>query len=243
MSERTSPPRPTRDRPVRAAGTASRGTPAQAAPAAASATPGLPGGAERVARRPIRGAAGAPPPASSSAAPPAAATQAAARPSRMAAVTATPETAVAASAAPADKPRDLMVTVRELTALLAAENAALRQHDIGPVRDNIAKKQQLTRAYMEQMIAFHKNPALLQQLPAERRQEMREAMQVLEPMIAENGQMLKAKIDTINRFMGVVVDAVKEETVKGAVVYGGQGAMDGTLADSRKMAVAVNREL
>lgn len=242
MSERTSPPRPTRDRPVRAAGTASRGTPAPATPAAASVTPGLPGGTERVARRPIRGAAGAPS-SVSSAAPPTAVSSAAARPSRMAAVTATPETAVAASAAPADKPRDLMVTVRELTALLAAENAALRQHDIGPVRDNIAKKQQLTRAYMEQMIAFHKNPALLQQLPAERRQEMREAMQVLEPMIAENGQMLKAKIDTINRFMGVVVDAVKEETVKGAVVYGGQGAMDGTLADSRKMAVAVNREL
>lgn len=237
MSERTSPPRPTRDRPVRAAGTTPRGTSATATPAAAT-----PGGAERAARRPMRGATGTPSSASS-AAPSAAATPAAARPSRMAAVTATPESAVAASAAPADKPRDLMVTVRELTALLAAENAALRQHDIGPVRDNIAKKQQLTRAYMEQMIAFHKNPVLLQQLPAERRQEMREAMLVLEPMIAENGQMLRAKIDTINRFMGVVVDAVKEETVKGAVVYGGQGAMDGTLADSRKMAVAVNREL
>ncbi|GAB3454302.1 hypothetical protein [Insolitispirillum peregrinum] len=237
MSERTSPPRPTRDRPVRAAGTTPRGTSAVATPAAAT-----PGGAERPARRPVRGATGTPSPASS-AAPSAAATPAAVRPSRMAAVTATPESAVAASAAPADKPRDLMVTVRELTALLAAENAALRQHDIGPVRDNIAKKQQLTRAYMEQMIAFHKNPALLQQLSAERRQEMREAMLVLEPMIAENGQMLKAKIDTINRFMGVVVDAVKEETVKGAVVYGGQGAMDGTLAESRKMAVAVNREL
>lgn len=226
MSERT---RPTRERPVRAS----------AAPSASAVPdPGL--GNERPARRPVRGAAAAPASAGSSAAASVLSGRSAAR---AVAAAATPETALSGSTDPANKPRDFMVTVHELTTLLLSENEALRQHKLEAVRDNIPKKQQLTRAYMEQMIAFHKNPGILQQLPSEQRDDMKEAMKVLEPLIAKNGQMLKAKIDSINRFMGVVVDAVKEQTVKEAVVYGGQGAMDSSLADHKKMAVAINREL
>lgn len=226
MSERT---RPTRERPVRSASSSA----AAATPASAGAAP-----SERSARRPVRGgtpAAAAPAAAGASA-------RGAARASGGAVVPVT-ATAPAASADPANKPRDFMVTVHELTSLLLGENEALNQHNLDAVRDNIPKKQQLTRAYMEQMIAFHKNPAILQQLPSERRDDMKEAMKVLEPLIAQNGQMLRAKIDTINRFMGVVVEAVKEQTVKDSVVYGGQGAMDSSLADHKKMAVAINREL
>lgn len=242
MSDRVPTSRPTREqRPARSAGARSD------APAVPPLSVGMPGGSERVSRRPIRAAAAAASapsaPAGATPAVPVAAAASAGRASRAAVAAATPTSALAGGAVAADKPADFMVTVDALTALLTAENESLRRHELAPVRDNIPQKQQLTRAYMEQMIAFHKNPGMLKSLSAERRQSMKEAMQILEPMIAENGRMLKAKIDSINRFMGVVVDAVKEQSVKEAVIYGGQGAMDQSLVDHKKMAVAVNREL
>jgi flagellar biosynthesis/type III secretory pathway chaperone len=162
---------------------------------------------------------------------------------RAAVAGATPESATKAAEAKSDKPRDMVTAVEELAVLLQSENESLRRHELDLVRDNIERKQQLTRAYMQQMIAFKKNPKLVETLTPERHQELKRCVEMLEPLIAENGRMLKAKIESINRFMGVVVDAVRDQKTKGAVIYGTGGAMDESHADHRHMAVAVNQEL
>jgi flagellar biosynthesis/type III secretory pathway chaperone len=162
---------------------------------------------------------------------------------RAAVAGATPETATKAAETKADKPRDMVTAVEELAVLLQSENESLRRHELDLVRDNIERKQQLTRAYMQQMIAFKKNPKLVETLTPDRHQDLKRCVEMLEPLIAENGRMLKAKIDSINRFMGVVVEAVREQKTKGAVIYGTGGAMDESHADHRHMAVAVNQEL
>jgi flagellar biosynthesis/type III secretory pathway chaperone len=162
---------------------------------------------------------------------------------RAAVAAATPETATQTAEAKADKPRDMVTAIEELATLLLQENESLRRHELDLVRDNIERKQQLTRAYMQQMIAFKKNPELVESLSADRRETLKDCVERLQPLIAENGNMLKAKIESINRFMGVVVDAVRDQKTKGAVVYGTSGAMDESHADHRHMAVAVNQEL
>jgi flagellar biosynthesis/type III secretory pathway chaperone len=162
---------------------------------------------------------------------------------RSAVAAATPETATKTAEDKADKPRDMVSAVEELAALLIEENNSLRQHKLELIRDNVERKQQLTRAYMQQMIAFRKNPQLVDTLSAERRATLKECVERLKPLITENGLMLKAKMDSINRFMGVVVDAVRDQKTKGAVIYGTRGVMDESHTDHRHMAVAVNQEL
>lgn len=161
---------------------------------------------------------------------------------RSAVAAATPESAVDSDESAADKPRDMVAAVEQLANLLTIENDSLRRHEMDVVRDNVPTKQALTRAYMEQMIAFRKNPTLIENLTDERRKILKDAVIRLEPLIAENGRMLKAKIDTINRFMGAVVDAVRDQKSKGSVVYGGKGSMRESNAEHNNLAVAINKE-
>lgn len=240
MSSRPTPPtRPQRPRPateVAASAGAERPlrrgrveAPTEASSSASGATPPASAG-----RRPVRGAGGA---TSGAAAPsPQNATSSAglARGGR---------TVSAAPIAAPNKPKTMGTAIAALCELLQEENQALRDHRVEAVEQMVERKRLLTRAYLEQMHAIRKNPALVKGLPEEEREKLKQAALVLSPLMLENEQLLKARMEMVNRVMAAVVEAVREQRNNGSVIYGTTGAMNGTQAECRNLAVALNKEL
>jgi hypothetical protein len=149
----------------------------------------------------------------------------------------------AADLGTSDKPGDMLILVHELAAHLKMENDALKARRFDTIKESVTRKQGLTRAYMQMVIGLRRNPAVAEGMTEIQRADLRRAGEALTLLMEENGQLLKININVINRFIGQVVEAVKEIRTEGSVTYGIDGDMDGRYGDHRQLAVALNREL
>lgn len=204
-----------------AAGRPSRQAPRTTAPAAkpAEAAPG-----KRSVRRPAA--------AASSATAPAGRKPAAAAPP--------PGTAVPPVST--DVPGDTLVLMRELTTLLAWENAELRARRYDAVGQTVERKQALSRAYQEKFIAFYRNPKLADDLTDDRRAAFKAQSELLSAEMATNGNLLRAGMDSVNLVMGNMVSAVQEYQAQAAPHYEGSGQLEPRHGVQARMALALNKE-
>lgn len=148
----------------------------------------------------------------------------------------------AAPEATGSVPEDMLILMQELTELLTWENGELKAHRVDSIRETVERKEALSRAYLEKMIAIKRKPEHLKELPDARRAALAEAGHRLDAAMERNGALLKAKIDTVNRLMGAVVDAVREYKADQAAAYAGNGRMDDRHTGPRGSAVALNQE-
>ena len=104
------------------------------------------------------------------------------------------------------------------------------------------RKRSLTRAYLEHMVTLHRNPDLLQTFPPERTEELKQVGAMLEGVSQKNEALLKAEITAANTFIGAVTDAVRDIKEDSQSSYSDTGRLDGTQAENRRLAIALNKE-
>ncbi len=164
-----------------------------------------------------------------------------------------PEKAAAAAPTPVDMPKPpegldtkvvhLMEAMKDLSHLLAEENAALSRHDVDAVRNLAERKFLMTRFYREKMAAISESPRVLTNLPEEKKEVVRRAGNTLQALAKENGMRLKANIEAHNRFMKSIVTAVKERELEKATSYAQSGRVEGDPTQAFRKAVTFNETL
>lgn len=112
--------------------------------------------------------------------------------------------------------------------VLEQENAALRRHDTNTVKTLTERKEATTRLYRERMLAMHKDPSIITTLPEDDREVVRAFGKYLDAHLAENARLLKSAMESTNRLMGVIVDAMKGANGDRAPGY----AQDARLTDA-----------
>jgi hypothetical protein len=112
--------------------------------------------------------------------------------------------------------------------VLEQENAALRRHDTDTVKTLTERKEATTSLYRERMLAMHKDPSIITTLPEDDRAVVRAFGQYLDAHLAENARLLKSAMESTNRLMGVIVDAMKGANGERAPGY----AQDARLTDA-----------
>lgn len=140
------------------------------------------------------------------------------------------------------RPEHALIIVRELTALIEQENAALESNHLDEVQATLSLKQSLTRGYLELAIALRKNPTHLEDVPEDVRNDLRATAHRLDELMKRNSILLKSRMEAANRVMGAIVDAVKEAQSRGAATYTDGATMSGDVSEHRRLAVAVNKE-
>lgn len=141
-----------------------------------------------------------------------------------------------------DRPADILLIMHELSQILQTENDALIRHDHATIHDVMERKRSLTRAYLEHMVTLHRNPDLLQTFPPERTEELKQVGAMLEGVSQKNEALLKAEITAANTFIGAVTDAVRDIKEDSQSSYSDTGRLDGTQAENRRLAIALNKE-
>ena len=141
-----------------------------------------------------------------------------------------------------DRPADILLIMHELSQVLQTENDALTRHDHTTIHNVMERKRSLTRAYLEHMVTLHRNPDLLQSFPPERAEELKQAGEMLEDVSRKNEALLKAEITAANMFIGAVTDAVRDIKEDSQSSYNDTGRLDGTQAENRRLAIALNKE-
>ena len=138
---------------------------------------------------------------------------------------------------------DLVWVCTNLCELLEVENEALGQHDAVTVRELAENKDALVRFYHKSVQPMADEPALVDTLEPEQREELKALGTRLAGLVALNEMMLKAEIEARERVMGVVVDVVRRKNAN-TITYGRKGTFDetvGTTAD--RNAIAYNKSL
>jgi hypothetical protein len=138
---------------------------------------------------------------------------------------------------------DLLAVVRQLSDVLGKENLALKRHKTAEVKALGERKEQLARLYQQHMNAVHRDPAAVKSWDAGKRNLLAQAAIRMSELMKENASLLKANITTINKFLGSVVDAVKEKQEKASASYSRNGALNGYAAVKRNLAVSFNQTM
>ncbi len=137
---------------------------------------------------------------------------------------------------------DLVWVCTNLCQLLEVENDALARHDAGTVQELGESKLALTRIYENTMLPVAENPALVEQLSDEQREELQVLGNQLANLVLANVTMLKAEIECRERVMDVYVAASKAQTTS-TVNYGRGGKFDQTRSAGAQASVAYNKTL
>jgi translation initiation factor 2 beta subunit (eIF-2beta)/eIF-5 len=138
---------------------------------------------------------------------------------------------------------DMLAVVRQLSDLLSKENASLKRHKVGDVKVLGERKEQLARLYQQHMNALHRDPDAVKTWDAGKRNALAHAAIRMSELMKENASLLKANITTINKFLGSVVEAVKEKQEKQSASYSRQGSLNGYAAVKRNLAVSFNQTM
>jgi hypothetical protein len=138
---------------------------------------------------------------------------------------------------------DMLAVVRQLSDLLSKENASLKRHKVSDVKVFGERKEQLARLYQQHMNAIHRDPAAVKTWDTGKRNALAHAAIRMSELMKDNASLLKANITAINRFLGSVVEAVKEKQEKESASYSSRGALNGYAAVKRNLAVSFNQTM
>lgn len=136
---------------------------------------------------------------------------------------------------------DIVWACTHLCDLLEYENDALARHDSRTVRELSENKAALARIYEQSVAPMADEPALVDTLEPEQKEELLGLGHRLKDLVEENARRIKAEMEAYQMLMDAVVSAVKTNTVS-TVTYGPAGSFDG-LAASEKNSLSFNQTL
>lgn len=139
--------------------------------------------------------------------------------------------------------RDLLEALNQLFDLICDENLALSKMDFETAKGFLEDKVARTREYQRQMLAVHRNPALLLTLTDEQREIMKGAGEALNAVATENGRHLQAAMDAIDILVQSFFDAVRENAAVHTANYEEDGTVQPNMSIAENRSVALNKTL
>lgn len=136
---------------------------------------------------------------------------------------------------------DLVWCCSNLCDLLEVENEALAAHDAETVKALADNKAALARIYEQAVLPMAENPALVEILEPERKEELGALGARLKALVEENAMRLKAEMEARHRLMDAVVGAVRTNTIS-TVTYGPAGRF-GEQSTGEGNSLAINQTL
>ncbi|MAH84589.1 MAG: hypothetical protein CBB68_09690 [Rhodospirillaceae bacterium TMED8] len=145
---------------------------------------------------------------------------------------------------PNNKVNDLITVTGRLIEILARENEALSERDIGVVHKLLDEKAALSRVYETRFKCLAENPEILAQTDFELRDQLREVGKHVESLIDKNAKLLRTAIETNQRVIDMIAEAVKEQQPS-AGTYGANAvtAQDGAAAGGRRVSLSLDQTL
>lgn len=113
--------------------------------------------------------------------------------------------------------RDLLAVANELTAVIAAENAALKGQDYETVNSLYDHKEGLARVYAQQIQSLNIDREVLKKLSLVEQGKLRMAGERLKAVGDENIRLLRGHIKATETMVDAVADAVRNESPAAAV--------------------------
>lgn len=138
---------------------------------------------------------------------------------------------------------DLLQIIRQLSDMLAKENAALKRHKVDEVKALTERKELLARTYQQHLNGFHRDPEIAKSMDRAKREALIQASAKLSTLMAENANMLKVNITVVEKFLKTVVDAVKERQQSRSAAYSKQGGIASYGLTKRHLAVSYNQTM
>ncbi len=135
---------------------------------------------------------------------------------------------------------DLVWCCTNLCELLEVENDAIRAHDAETVRDLAENKAALARLYEQSVQPMAEDPALLETLSEDQREELRALGTQLGQLVSDNVRLLKAEMECCERLMDALVSTAKSQAAN-TVAYGRSGAFEISHRPSERPSLAINK--
>lgn len=124
---------------------------------------------------------------------------------------------------------DIVWACTNLCELIEFENEALGRHDSRTVAEMSENKAALARIYEQAVAPMADEPALVEALEPEQKEELLALGNRLKQLVEENARRIKAEMEATQMFMDAVVNAVKTTSTR-TTHYGRAGAFEGTVA-------------
>lgn len=138
--------------------------------------------------------------------------------------------------------RDLLEVANELTAVIAAENAALKVQDYETVTSLYDRKEGLARVYEQQIHTLSIERDILKNLPLPEQGKLRMAGERLKAAGDENIRLLRGHIKATETMVDAVADAVRSESPAATVstFYSDTGGPGRTKVPSESSSILLN---
>jgi hypothetical protein len=120
---------------------------------------------------------------------------------------------------------DLMWCCTNLCELLQVENDAIANHDAETVRELAENKAALARLYEQSVRPMADDPALVETLTPEQKEELKTLGTQLAHLVKDNVRLLRAEMECCDRLMEALVGAVKAQATS-TVAYGRAGSFE-----------------
>lgn len=144
---------------------------------------------------------------------------------------------------PTDRIRDLIHVGEQLCKLIARENDALRKHDRDFVAAHVEEKTTLSHAYEKLFRAVTEDGETLADAREAYRDQLLDLGQRLDELMAENGILLEAAVQSGRMVLDVVAEAVRKAQPD-AGTYSAGGRVDRSGKSNKSSAsVAVDETL
>ncbi len=144
---------------------------------------------------------------------------------------------------PTNRVNDLIVITNRLADLLARENDALSNRKYSEINEILDEKVTLGRVYESRIMGLTDDPAALEQVDRELRDQLRSLGEKVNGLIEENAQLLKINIEANRRVVNIIAEAVKA-SVPSAGTYSANGSAGVEQhAPSKNVAITVDHTL
>lgn len=137
---------------------------------------------------------------------------------------------------------DIVFACENLCELLEIENEALANHDQETIRALAENKAALARLYEQVVLPMAENPSLVDGLDPDDKDMLMALGLRLKELVEINARRLKAEMESCQRLMDAMVNAVKT-TQGNTVTYGRKGAFGTGAAGPEANSLAFNKTL
>ena len=144
---------------------------------------------------------------------------------------------------PTNRVNDLIVITNRLAALLGRENEALNNQKYSEINEILDEKVTLGRVYESRIMGLTDDPAALEEVDVDLRDQLRSLGEKVNGLIEENAQLLKIGIEANRRVVNMIAEAVKASVPSAGTYSANGGPSVEQHAASKNVAISIDHTL
>lgn len=134
---------------------------------------------------------------------------------------------------------DILEIIELLREVVETENHLLQERDFKEAAALQDRKTALSQLYERHLTAINHNPAVIQDLPEETRQKLRDASEKLKLASEINIRLLRSNMQAIEGVLNSIVAAIREQSTP-ISNYTAKGAVEENFADPTATSISLN---